>query len=186
MFYKVGVGPKRKVDPKCLNGDGSKLGPSEDLRKLNAVHGNYTVINTTRVFHIIGDLGGNGEVTKMNTQAVRETSLRRHERRKVNVNTWLEFFNEAPRSAVSLDLGPEGARFSAMRPVCVGERVIVRMQFACLPDPVECKGRVCWTRPGGNRQHTFGVRFVDLNADEQHELQKFLNHANPKQACAAV
>jgi hypothetical protein len=30
------------------------------------------------------------------------------------------------------------------------------------------------------------VRFVDLNADEQHELQKFLNHANPKQACAAV
>lgn len=185
-FIRRGVDPKRKADPEYLKADGSRLGRSENLRKLNAVHGNYTVIYTTRVFHIIGDLDGNGEVAMMNTQAVTETSLRRHERHKTNVNAWLEFFNEAPRSAVSLDLSPEGARFSANRPVCIGERVLVRMQFACLPNPVECKGRVCWTRPAGNRQHMFGVRFVDLSADEQHELVKFLTQENPKQACAAV
>jgi len=122
----------------------------------------------------------------MNTQA-RQEDARRHKRHKVGVYAWLEFCHETTtRGTLSEDLALEGARFSSMRPVVVGERVLVRMQLERSRGPIECKGRICWTKNQPNRLHTFGVRFVDLCEDEQGHLASFLDGTRPNPAYAAV
>lgn len=122
----------------------------------------------------------------MNTQTQHQEA-RRHNRHKVAVCAWLDFYHEnTTRGTVSEDLSLEGARFSSMRPVNVGERVLVRMQLDRAGTPIECKGRVCWTASQPNRLHTFGVRFVDLSEDERGNLSTYFDGNRYPTVCAAV
>lgn len=112
---------------------------------------------------------------------------RRHKRHRVAVCAWLDFRHEnSARGTVSEDLAVEGARFSSLRPVVVGEPVLVRMQLDRSRGPIECKGRICWTKSQPNHLHTFGVRFVDLCEEEQGHLASFLDRTRPNPAYAAV
>lgn len=122
----------------------------------------------------------------MNTQ-VQHHEARRHSRYTVAVCAWLDFRCEnTTRGTVSEDLSLEGARFSSMRPVAVGERVLVRMQLSRAGGPIECKGRVCWSNSLPNKLHTFGVRFVDLSEDERNGLSTYFDGNQPSTAYAAV
>ena len=115
------------------------------------------------------------------------TSKRRHERFAVPVAAWLEFFGDTDtRGTVSRDVGAEGARFSGVRPALVGEPVIVRMQLGRGTQPVECKGRIVWSKMMPNRLHDFGVRFLDLSEEERAELLGFLAGHFQSPAYAAV
>ncbi len=122
----------------------------------------------------------------MSTERAQQEA-RRHPRHKVAVCAWLDFHHEkTARGTVSEDLAVEGARFSSMRPVVVGERVLIRMQLDRSGGPIECKGRICWARTQANRLHTFGVRFVDLSDDERGCLGSYLDGTWPTPAYAAV
>lgn len=122
----------------------------------------------------------------MSTQTQNQEA-RRHQRHKVAVCAWLDFHQErTTRGTVSEDLAVEGARFSSMRPVSVGEGVLVRMQLDRSGGPIECKGRVCWAQSQPNQLHTFGVRFVDLSEEEQVYLASYLDGKWPATAYAAV
>jgi hypothetical protein len=122
----------------------------------------------------------------MNTQAQHQEA-RRHSRHSVAVCAWLDFRCEnTTRGTVSEDLSLEGARFSSMRPVAVGEPVLVRMQLDRSGGPIECKGRVCWSNSLPNKLHTFGVRFVDLSEDERNGLSTYFDKHLPTTAYAAV
>jgi len=122
----------------------------------------------------------------MKTQTKQEDA-RRHQRHKVAVCAWLDFHREnTTRGTVSEDLAVEGARFCSMRPVAVGEGVLVRMQLEPSAGPIECKGRICWTRSQPNELHTFGVRFVDLSEEEQGYLASYLGGNRPNPVYATV
>ncbi|MBX7258518.1 MAG: PilZ domain-containing protein [Candidatus Hydrogenedentes bacterium] len=117
----------------------------------------------------------------------RQTEQRRHTRRKVGVCAWLQFNgDDATRGMVSVDLAPEGAQFSSIRPIEIGERVLVRLQLGPSHPTVECKGAVCWAAPMPNRLNHFGVRFVDLNDDERASIESFLQRPSARPALAAV
>lgn len=112
---------------------------------------------------------------------------RRHCRHRVAVCAWLDFHHEkTTRGTVSEDLSLEGARFSSMRPVNVGDGVLIRMQLDRTVGAIECKGRVCWTASQPNRLHTFGVRFVDLSEDERGSLSNYFDGNHHPTVCAAV
>ncbi|HRK34960.1 MAG TPA: PilZ domain-containing protein [Candidatus Hydrogenedentes bacterium] len=114
------------------------------------------------------------------------TNARRHERYQVPIAAWIEFHGDAEtRGTVSRDVSAEGARFSSVRPMLAGEPVIVRMQLGRGAQIVECKGRVVWTKQMPNRLHDFGVRFVDLDEDEQGDLLGHL-HARINTAAYAA
>jgi hypothetical protein len=74
-----------------------------------------------------------------------------------------------------MDLGVEGARFAMIRPVQVGDQVLVNL---LLPSgTIECKGRVCWSRDAEEEQNSFGVRFLDLREAEREYLSRHLINA---------
>ncbi len=135
-----------------------------------------------RIVDLFGDSDGNAGVRTM--QQV--TNARRHERYQVPIAAWIEFHGDAEtRGTVSRDVSAEGARFSSVRPMLAGEPVIVRMQLGRGAQIVECKGRVVWTKQMPNRLHDFGVRFVDLDEDEQGDLLGHL-HARINTAAYAA
>ncbi|NUM55599.1 MAG: PilZ domain-containing protein [Candidatus Hydrogenedentes bacterium] len=124
-----------------------------------------------RIVDLFGDSDGNGRVGTMNTKQCN----RRHERYAVPVAAWIEFYGDTnTRGTISRDVSAEGARFSSIRPTLVGEPVIVRMQLGRAQTPMECKGRVVWSKYMPNRLHEYGVRFVDLSEEEQSGLLGFL------------
>ncbi len=74
-----------------------------------------------------------------------------------------------------MDLGVEGARFAMLRPVQVGDQVLVDL---LLPSgTIECKGRVCWSEASEPEKNCFGVRFLDLRETEREYLARHLNSA---------
>ena len=101
---------------------------------------------------------------------------RRYSRVTDPVCAWLSFRRDAAAYAtLTMDIGVEGARFSARRPVNIGEQVTVSFQLPTAS--IECKGRVCWCQEGGRDQHAFGVRFVDLREGERDCLGRHLTQA---------
>ena len=102
------------------------------------------------------------------------TAQRRSTRYAVQVNAVLTFRTDGePLENTTLDLGVEGAAFTAWHEVHVGDGVILCLHFG--NERFECKGQVRWVRtfPGGERR--FGIRFVDLFDDEKRELCDFLH-----------
>ena len=103
---------------------------------------------------------------------------RRYSRVTDPVCTWLSFRSDgAAYATLTMDIGMEGARFSATRPVGVGEQVTVNFQLPTTS--IECKGRVCWCKKASRNQHAFGVRFVDLREGERDCLGRHLMQMAP-------
>ncbi|GMU93270.1 MAG: hypothetical protein AMXMBFR4_23280 [Candidatus Hydrogenedentota bacterium] len=150
----------------------------------------YTEISVSTRFTTFGDFGGKQNAVvrhMMKYMEARRTNQRRHTRHNVSIAAWLEFENDSVyRGTVSTDLGIEGARFSSLTPVEVGQRVLVRMQLGHTSNVIECKGRVCWSQPMPNRLYDFGVRFVDLDEEECSRLQSFLERWQMRTAYAVV
>jgi hypothetical protein len=95
---------------------------------------------------------------------------RRHLRKRVQMSTWMAFsVDEVPRINSTVDVAPEGAQFSDISPVAVRSVVLLRIHLGDKTSPLECKGRVCWTRQVSDDTWRFGVRFLDLS-DEEHNL----------------
>jgi hypothetical protein len=136
-----------------------------------------------RIVDLFGDSDGNARVRTMDSKMCN----RRHERYAVPVAAWIEFYGDTnTRGTISRDMSAEGARFSSIRPTLVGEPVIVRMQLGRTQAPMECKGRVVWSKFMPNRLHEYGVRFVDLTDEEQVALRAFLTGHFQSPAYAAV
>ncbi|GEM_PF-707938 len=97
------------------------------------------------------------------------------------VCAWLSFgADEPPYGALSIDLGADGARFGALRPVSTGDRVLVSIQLPFAG--IECKGQVRWSRRAENGLQCFGVQFVDLQDNERAQLRRFVRqNAQPAQ-----
>ena len=101
---------------------------------------------------------------------------RRYSRVADPVCAWLSFRRDpAAYATLTMDIGVEGARFSARRSVNIGEQVTLSFQLPTAN--IECKGRVCWCQEGNRDQHAFGVRFVDLREGERDCLGRHLTHA---------
>ncbi len=99
---------------------------------------------------------------------------RRHPRRDVAVCAWLRFRDEnSPRCTRSCDLSREGGRFVTIRPVPVGEPLLITLALSGVKS-LECKATVEWCRCLPNRMHEFGVRFVDLHDEEYAQLDEVL------------
>jgi Tfp pilus assembly protein PilZ len=119
-----------------------------------------------------------------------ETNLhdkRRHPRRAMTVCSWLEFRGDtSARGMRSIDFSHEGARFASIKPVVTGERVMLRLELFTGAPAIECKGRVCWVRPMESRLRHFGVRFVDLDPEEQELIEQALTPETPKPGSFAL
>lgn len=81
------------------------------------------------------------------------------------------------RVAYTVDLAPEGARFTCDRLVDLRSLVLLRLQLENPSTTIECKGRVCWSRRTSNGESQFGMRFLDLTDDERELLDRYLNGA---------
>jgi len=86
------------------------------------------------------------------------------------------------RVAHTVDLAPEGARFSSGRPVELRSLVLLRLQLDNPPATIECKGRVCWSRPADDGSCQFGIRFLDLTDDERDLVERYLAGADSQTA----
>ena len=98
---------------------------------------------------------------------------RRYARVEESLCAWLSFRRDgAAYGTQTMDVGPQGAQFSAWRAVRVCDRVSVHLQ---LPNgSIGCEGTVCWVKPADDGFFRFGVRFVDLPASERDYLERFL------------
>lgn len=101
---------------------------------------------------------------------------RRHGRPKLSISAWLRFKDElAQWGTVTVDIGKEGARFSTLKHVSMGEHVLLTVQLEPTTQSIECKGQVCWSRCSQDGRCEFGVRFIDLNEEERESLERFLS-----------
>jgi hypothetical protein len=102
-----------------------------------------------------------------------EFERRRFPRIADPVCAWISFQKDsAAYGTLTLDLGQEGARFSTLRKVDRGSKILLSMQLRSAT--IECKGKVCWTEPAPNGLLSFGVRFLDLSEGERALLEKFM------------
>lgn len=102
------------------------------------------------------------------------TEKRRFARVEDPVCTWLSFRKDnAAYGTLTLDLGAEGARFSTLRNVQIGEHVLVTLQLPA--SSIECKGRVCWSKQTPEGLFSFGVRFLDLREGERDALGRHVD-----------
>jgi len=99
---------------------------------------------------------------------------RRYSRIDEAVCAWVTFRRDsAAYGTLTVDLGLEGARFSTLRDVQVGEHVLVFLQLPAMS--IECKGKVCWTDRTPDGLQCFGVRFLDLREAEREHLGRYLS-----------
>ena len=116
-----------------------------------------------------------------------KTDRRRHPRANARLGAWLSFPGEAAtRGAATRDLSLEGARFSTRRKVEIGTPVLIGLELRVDISPLECKGRVAWTRPNADGSYDFGVRFVDLQYNETESIRAFLDGRRRERVLAAV
>jgi hypothetical protein len=89
------------------------------------------------------------------------------------VCAWISFQKDsAAYGTLTLDLGPEGARFSTLREVEAGAKLLIAIQLHS--STIECKGKVCWTDSAPDGLVCFGVRFLDLSETERALLEEFV------------
>lgn len=102
------------------------------------------------------------------------TDKRRFNRVEESVCAWVTFRKDsAAYGTLTMDLGLEGARFSTLKNVHIGDQLLVFLQLPNMS--IECKGKVCWTEPGVDGLSSFGVRFLDLRDAEREYLSRFLS-----------
>jgi Tfp pilus assembly protein PilZ len=99
---------------------------------------------------------------------------RRFSRVEESVCAWVTFRKDsAAYGTLTMDLGMEGAKFSTLKNVNIGEQVLVFLQLPNMS--IECKGKVCWTESSCTGLSSFGVRFLDLRDTERDCLNRFLS-----------
>lgn len=112
---------------------------------------------------------------------------RRHVRRPLSLCAWLEFGHTTGRHGMRThDVSLEGARFASARPIKSGAKALLHMQLGSRARAIECKARVCWTRVMEDGLCHFGVRFVDLEHEEELDLTQFLDSSLPPLTLSAV
>ena len=95
---------------------------------------------------------------------------RRYQRKPLRLWTWLAYsVTDEPRVVQTVDVAPEGVQFVDTSPLELRSVVLIRIWLNGETSPLECKGRVCWSRQETDASWRFGVRFLDLSADE-HDL----------------
>jgi len=118
-------------------------------------------------------LPSNARANRYNTVNVIAQDKRRHDRTDAPVCAWVSFRKDnSAYSTLTVDLAEQGARFSALRRVDVGEQVLVFLQLASMG--IECKGKVCWSGIADNGLWEFGVRFLDLQESERSRLARWI------------
>lgn len=91
------------------------------------------------------------------------------------VCAWLSFKKDsAAYGTTTMDLGLEGARFTTLKRVDVGDNVIVCLQLPWMS--IQCKGKVCWLSAETGGLYNFGVRFLDLRDNERDFLNRYVRH----------
>jgi len=99
---------------------------------------------------------------------------RRFSRVEESVCAWVTFRKDsAAYGTLTMDLGTEGARFSTLKNVAIGDQVLVFLQLPNMS--IECKGKVCWAEPAKDGLKDFGVRFLDLRDAEREYLNRYLS-----------
>jgi len=100
---------------------------------------------------------------------------RRCLREDVQIPTWISFHGvDDPQFTHTIDLAPEGALFSSVKPVEPLSLVLLRLELIDRDVTVECKGRVCWSQTTYHGMCHYGVRFLDLADDERDMLEMYL------------
>lgn len=99
---------------------------------------------------------------------------RRSARVEENVCAWLQFRKDgAAYGTLTVDLGMDGARFSTLKQVTVGEMLLISLQLPSAS--LECKGRICWVNSEDAGQLNFGVRFLDLRDVERERISRHVH-----------
>jgi len=113
------------------------------------------------------------------------TDNRRFPRIDDSVCAWLSFKKDnAAYGTTTVDLGAEGARFSTLKNVRVGEHVIVCLQLPWMS--IQCKGKICWTGSERGGLSSFGVRFLDLEEHERDYLGRYVDQSTDATMSAAI
>ena len=101
---------------------------------------------------------------------------RRFPRTDEAVCAWLSFKRDsAAYGTTTLDIGMEGARFSALKNVQEGDHLLVCLQLPWMS--IQCKGKVCWIGADPAGTNCFGVRFLDLRDYERDFLMRYIQRS---------
>jgi hypothetical protein len=110
----------------------------------------------------------------MERSSITAAEKRRFSRVEESVCAWVTFRKDsAAYGTLTMDLGMEGAKFSTLKNVNIGEQLLVFLQLPNMS--IECKGKVCWTESAAGGLSSFGVRFLDLRDTERECLGRFLS-----------
>src|SRR5450631_3204941 len=103
-------------------------------------------------------------------RALMKRERRRNTRIPVEIKVALTFEGKEEQPAVTSDIGEGGIALSLPRRPKNGARLRVRFILPGTEYTVECAGEVAWE----NAQRQTGIRFVDLPADAQVQLNRWL------------
>ena len=113
-----------------------------------------------------------------------EGEKRRFVRVEEPVCAWLQFRRDgAAYGTLTIDVGLEGARFTSLRQVRIGDHLMVSLQLPSMT--IECKGKVCWSSLDDLDTLCFGVRFLDLREAEREHLNRYLSKVAMAQVAPA-
>ncbi len=102
---------------------------------------------------------------------------RRYQRFELSVCVWLRFHNDpSVHATTTVDVSPEGARFTANHRARPEEHVLLYMQLEPVAYTVECKGKICWAEAQPTGGTAFGVRFLDLGDEEHDNIVRTIEH----------
>ena len=102
---------------------------------------------------------------------------RRHDRaasRSLGLRVTLPGCGDAIRSVVALNVAEEGLCLVGTLQARPGMPAMVWLRAAGQAEAIECKARVCWTRPAGAGMQRLGLRFVDLSYTERETLRDWV------------
>ena len=108
-------------------------------------------------------------------RALMKRERRRNTRIPVEIKVALLVEGRAEQSAITSDIGEGGIALSLPRRAKNGERMQVRFILPDTEYTLKCTGEVAWE----NAQRQTGIRFVDLPADTQMQLNAWLVRHSP-------
>lgn len=112
---------------------------------------------------------------------------RRYPRCRMSAYAWLQPNHAEPgHPTTTHNLSCEGAMFSDLRPVKVGEPMLLSLYLGQGHPPLECRAQVCWMRLMPNGLYHYGVRFIDLKDGEIHRINETVQALKAQNVTQAV
>jgi CheY-like chemotaxis protein len=108
-------------------------------------------------------------------RALMKRERRRNNRIPVEIKVTLNFEGKGEQSATSSDIGEGGMALSLPRRPKNGERMQVQFILPGTEHSMRCSGEVAWE----NAQRQTGIRFIELPADSQLQLNAWLASHSP-------